>query len=648
VGARTTPCPNCGGPIEFRLGSSAAVVCAHCRFAVVRTDYDLRTLGRVADLVPTVPPLAIEDEGTVVGRRFRVLGRLQLDQGKGPWDEFYVEFDDGTWGWLARAQGTWFVTALATLPNTPFPPWNTLVPGAPVDFGVGATHIVAERGVSRVLSAEGELPFALTPSAQSAFVDLSGPNGSFATLDIDETSTRLYLGRYLSHDQVSITLTNAGPRPEQRVSASLLRCPSCGGDITIHVPDRTERVVCGYCSTALDYTSGALDIYQRVERARQAPEIPLGTTGELDGERIIVIGFMGRFCVVDGDTYRWNEYLLHGPSGYSFLVEDCGHFTLVRSINAADAQKQLNEGAFRLFSSVVANVEFVIGEFYWKVEVGEQAVTRDFIAPPNILSEERSRDEVVWSLGRYIPSNELWKSLGLSNSPPIQVGVAPAQPCPHHPRLSLTISLLAVVALIVLSLGLSPRTQVLFSMPISIPESAAAAGLPPPVFDPYASRTRNAQPLGDHATYSPTFDIPSPTTLAIDLDTTVDNGWIGVECALINETTGEVREFAVDAEYFHGTDGGESWSEGNRKGQSYLGAVLPGQYTIRFEPSYESGTLAHTSTRAAHPSASILVTAGKRGLESFLVSLLGLLIPFGITVARWRSFEKKRAENSNV
>lgn len=582
MGARTTPCPNCGGPIEFKLGASAAVICAHCRFAVVRTDYDLRSLGRVADLVPTVPPLAIGDEGTIAGHRFRVLGRLQLDQGQGPWDEFYVELDNGTWGWLARAQGTWFFTALAALPNTPFPPWNTLVPGTSIDLGTGTPHIVVERGVSRVLSAEGELPFALTPSAQSAYVDLSGPNGSFATLDIDDTSTRLYLGHYLSHDQLAITTRAAGPRPEQRVRASLLRCPSCGGDITIHVPDRTERVVCSYCSAALDYTHGALEIYTRVERARQAPEIPLGTTGELDGEPIVVIGYMVRFCVVDGSTYRWSEYLLHGPRGYSFLVEDSGHFTHVRAIGAADAQSRLNEGTYRLFSSVVANVESVVGEFYWKVEVGEQATTRDFIAPPHILSEERSRDEVVWSYGRYLPSHELWKSLGLSGSPPIHVGVAPAQPCPHRPWRSLAISLFAVAVLVILSFGLSPRTQVLFSMPISIPVVTATPAVNPP-------------PLGDHATYSPTFDISSSTTIAVDLETTVDNGWVGVECALIHEGTGEVREFSVDAEYFHGVDGGESWSEGNRKGLAFLGGVAPGRYTMRFEPSYESANRAlHT------------------------------------------------------
>ena len=31
-------CPSCGGQIEFKVGSSAAVICDHCRTVVARTD----------------------------------------------------------------------------------------------------------------------------------------------------------------------------------------------------------------------------------------------------------------------------------------------------------------------------------------------------------------------------------------------------------------------------------------------------------------------------------------------------------------------------------------------------------------------------------------------------------------------------------
>ena len=102
---RTGMCPNCGAPIEFALGSCVSKVCTFCSHVVVRTDRDLATLGKIAELVPTNPPFEVGDVITVEGRGARVTGRVQKDWGAGPWDELSIEFDDGAWAWIARAQG---------------------------------------------------------------------------------------------------------------------------------------------------------------------------------------------------------------------------------------------------------------------------------------------------------------------------------------------------------------------------------------------------------------------------------------------------------------------------------------------------------------------------------------------------------------
>jgi hypothetical protein len=73
---RTASCPNCGAPIEFKLGSSAGCVCPFCRFSVARTGEVLEAIGKVADLVPTAPRLTVGDQGMVDGRPFTVGGRL--------------------------------------------------------------------------------------------------------------------------------------------------------------------------------------------------------------------------------------------------------------------------------------------------------------------------------------------------------------------------------------------------------------------------------------------------------------------------------------------------------------------------------------------------------------------------------------------
>src|SRR5262245_35493369 len=116
-------CPSCGAPIEFGVGSSIAKVCEFCRATIVRSDRGLENLGKVADLANTPSLIAVGDQGTLAGRPFEVLGRVQLDHGKGPWDEYYVAFDYGqTWGWLAYAHqrrvGPAPTAAHATAPRT--------------------------------------------------------------------------------------------------------------------------------------------------------------------------------------------------------------------------------------------------------------------------------------------------------------------------------------------------------------------------------------------------------------------------------------------------------------------------------------------------------------------------------------------------
>src|SRR5262245_46544467 len=150
-------CPNCGAPIEFGVGSSIAKVCEYCRHTVLRSDRGLENLGKVADLAHTASLIAVGDEGNLGGRPFRVMGRVQLDHGAGPWDEYYVAFDFGqSWGWLAYAQGQWIATTLA--PEQPIPAFSELRPELDVSLGPAGIYRVTEVKSATIASTEGELP----------------------------------------------------------------------------------------------------------------------------------------------------------------------------------------------------------------------------------------------------------------------------------------------------------------------------------------------------------------------------------------------------------------------------------------------------------------------------------------------------------
>lgn len=638
MGPRQGSCPNCGGPIEFKLGSSAALVCPWCRHSVVRTDRDLRSFGKVADLVPTAAFMTVGDIGTVEGEEFVVGGRQQLDHGRGPWDEFFVEFTQSRrWAWVAKAQGKFYVTQDFP-PASPLPSWEQMAPGTQ---GVleGMTWTVAERGGSSLVSAEGELPFPARPGDTGRFVDLEGPNAAFATIDYGNGSAppKFFVGRQVDPTRVALIRTAVGPRPEEKVNLGGLKCPSCGGPMPIRTPETTERAACQYCHALVDVTRGNLALAEQLRQPKITPLIPLGTEGTVRGEQVVCIGFMQRSTWSDGEAFNWREYLFHAPSGYRWLMEDNGHFMWIKPVSNADVNVQGLSARFggrshRLFSTAHASVEFVIGEFYWRVSVGDTADLADFIDPPYIISEERTDNEVNWSAGEYLPGKELWQGLALPGSPPKPKGVGVAQPNPTRLGIASGVALVLMVAfcLIGIVFDLSTTGQTVYE-----------AALPMP---PVPGET----PEGAYASYTSVFAVPERTPLEIQISTTSDNQWVAVAGSFVNQNTAEVIDFFVDAGYYHGVSEGESWTEGSQSSSINISAPPPGNYFVRFDPEWQSFPQPGAMPTYSSPTATVRVVAGKRGLGCFCCGFISLMLPWIVVFFRRSSFESRRNQNSNL
>src|SRR5215475_9802445 len=111
-------CPSCAGPIEFKSGATIVVVCPFCRSAVARTDRALQDLGKVAELAETGSPLKVGLKGLFKNQRFELTGRAQMGHEMGGvWDEWYATFSNGWVGWLAEAQGRFYLTFYQPLPQ---------------------------------------------------------------------------------------------------------------------------------------------------------------------------------------------------------------------------------------------------------------------------------------------------------------------------------------------------------------------------------------------------------------------------------------------------------------------------------------------------------------------------------------------------
>ncbi|HZJ47057.1 MAG TPA: DUF4178 domain-containing protein [Pyrinomonadaceae bacterium] len=585
-------CPACGAQIQFKSGQSIVVICEYCHSAVARTDRDLKDLGKVAELVETGSPLDVGVRGTWKDVNFELTGRAQLGHEMGgQWDEWYATFSNGWLGWLAEAQGRFYLTFQYPPPeNAQLPQFDQLQLGQSIQgLPTQAPMIVAETGRATALGAKGEIPYLLTPRETYYYADLSGPDGAFGTLDYNESPPLIFLGHQVTLAEIGITATRAPERAERQVGAAQLNCPNCGGPLELRAPDKTERVTCPNCNSLLDVNEGQLKFLKALEANWFQPVIPIGSTGDVPEGKMTIIGAMARSVTIEGTQYFWGEYLLYNPQiGFRWLVHSDNHWNYVRALPPGDITESAKSasyhgGHYRIFQDATARVEVVLGEFYWKVETGESVRGVDYVSAPYMLSKEvstvyisdpndpqgtpRATGEINWSLGTYATVPQIEKAFGVSGLPRPS-NIAPNQPYRYkwiYKYWGLLLGILLIMGVVTLVTSGSGR-QVY-------------------------SQNVNFQALpnedGTQVFFSEPFELAGRRNIRISADAPVDNTWLYLEGDLINDETGVVQSFPIDISYYHGVEDGESWTEGSQSDSAYTSSMPAGRYVLRLEAQWE-------------------------------------------------------------
>jgi hypothetical protein len=568
-------CPSCGAPVEFAIGSSAVVICNYCRSVVARTDRGPELHGVVAALIDTGSPLRIGATGSYRGIGFRITGRTQMrHQAGGLWDEWYAAFDDGRWGWLAEAQGRFYITFKVA---ADVPPLASLQLGERLS-GV-QNLVVAEIGEAELLSGEGELPWVPEPGGRYAYADLTGADQRFATIDYSEEPPAVFAGAELTLAELG--LADLSPR-RSRIGAAALNCSKCGGALELRTPDETERIWCPNCGAGHDIAEGKLRYFKTLKRKKVEPVIPLGATGTIDGDAYVVSGFMQRSVTFDQE-YFWTEYLLHNTQkGFRWLVHSDDHWSFVTPLRPGEVDDGALAGAvafnvgydgkrYRLFQDAAAQVTYVVGEFYWKVAQGELVNTADYVAPPFGISKEVTTSgakEVSYSHSRYLTPAEVEKAFNVSGLPkPKPVG--PTQPYLGGNIGSAWAIMLLLFLIVSLVLGITRPRRLIFDRTFE------------PTIEGAADNRRFF--------FSEPFELSGRHNVAVNVRGDVSQSWMYVGGDLVNEATGRFESFDLPLEYYSGVEDGESWSEGKRTRTVYLAAPPPGKYVMRIETQWAPG-----------------------------------------------------------
>ena len=578
-------CPSCGGQIEFKAGSTIVVVCPYCRSAVARTDRGLEDIGKVAEIADSESPLKLGLKGTYKDARFELTGRAQLRHELGGyWDEWYATFSNGWVGWLAEAQGRFYMTFHQPLPAAvALPTFDGLQLGQTIPEIPGPTpFMVQERGHGTSVDADGEIPYKLSPGEQFAYADLAGKNNAFATIDYSIDPPWVFVGSQVTLDEIGLGDAKPVEREARRVSAARMGCPNCGGPLTLNAPDKAERVTCPNCNSLLDVNQGNLTYFKALTPPPNAPDFvaPIGAEGTFPGDvKFKIIGAVVRSVTVDGIQYFWHEYLLYNPMvGFRWLVHSDNHWNFVEPVNPAEVEQSgmIGSGAtvnyngrtFKIFQDAPAVVEYVKGEFYWRVEQGETVQATDYVSPPMMLSREESNNEINWSAGTYMTNDEIEKIFGISGLPR-PWGVAPNQPFTgrfYYTWGALPLLLLLVVA--IFSIPLTGLTKTALSQEIVLPPMTNAT---------------TAQ-----AVFSQPFDIRANGNVRITAGAQVDNSWADLDVDLINDQSQEVESVNVPVEYYSGVDDGEAWTEGDKSTDATLSSLPAGKYTLKVEGTWQN------------------------------------------------------------
>ncbi|MDB5805560.1 MAG: hypothetical protein JWN73_2882 [Betaproteobacteria bacterium] len=614
-------CPSCGAPVKFRSEASVLAVCEYCNSTLLRQGEVLENLGKMAALQDDPTLLQLASEGSYKGTHFAVIGRVQMRYEDGLWNEWFLLFDDQRQGWLGEASGEFYVTFEKPLPAAP-PNFADIQVEQRVELD-GKYYQVTDIESAMCIAGEGELPFSVGPGYEAPVVDLRLEQ-QFATIDYSDATPRVYFGERV--DAKSLALTNL-KEPEsldqaeaKNLNLAAFDCPNCAAPISLS-NDKTKSFGCTSCGSLLDINNRKAQLVAKAQEVLSYPvALELGSTGKLDGTDWEVIGFMER-----GSTnFSWGEYLLFSRGkGYRWLSESSGHWSYLW--NTTQPAKVVGTSAWyenkemAHFESYEATVKYVLGEFYWKVRFGDTTETDDYVAPPQILSREKTPREVTWTVGRYMPVDEVQAVFKPKKPLARPSGVAPNQPSPYEGEIRLLWKTFCWLSLtiLVLQMAFAFRTVKVYSENIAIEQGA------------------------DQSATTQTFTVRGNTgNLVVHNATDVANSWADLSYTLVDPKSGKTWNEAHELSYYEGSDDGESWSEGSKTDDVVFFGVPPGEYKLNLSadrPDDATGPInAAVKLERGHPS----------WLNWLLLQIALLILPFW---GSWRasSFEKQRWADSD-
>lgn len=359
-------------------------------------------------------------------------------------------------------------------------------------------------------------------------------------------------------------------------------CPNCETINLFPFEEAESCTVCSSCRTVYN-SNGDLLKKEYLEAQTDLFLLPLGTKFREENETYTVTGYVIKKEQFDAQAI-WVEYFLtHESLPNLYLSYYNGHWTLLRFLPDLQWEKGSIHNRYNIAYKGISyelyhyyNIQILDaqGSFNFPFYEDDNNMVREFINWNEVfIWEENKRDKFInFYIGRYIFSSELAKQIEPKIKLPKRVGYASYQPF-YFPfdiksfRL-MSILLIGVMVLCMFSWQafFSPKYIKEGQFELNSAENTAVTSSPFEVKYDNSVLHVKASVFG------------------------LSNDWVYADLALINTKTGEERYFSMEAEYYYGYEGGESWSEGSNTESGNLQYVDAGTYVLEATPTQALGS----------------------------------------------------------
>lgn len=608
------------------------LVCDHCQATLYWDENAVLNVGKQAMVPKGDTRLFMHASAKVDKKSFRVIGHLTYDHGRGTWDEWHLELDNGTSGWISEdgRRLTWEHPIDA---DQPLPAPSNLEPGTTLTLA-GTRFSVREVGMAALVASEGQLPFVVLPDESYVYADIVSDDGNyFGTIEYDNTGApHCYIGRPLSHDRLIIE-----GEPEPHVAASSaakdITCGTCNAPQESPSAPGAKTMVCPYCGSALDLTTAEARVLGVNPTDVDIQfEFEIGEACTFDGVNYEV---SGRAAERDTEGYQSIDYLLYNAeTGYRWLSSEDNHYTLLKPSNLGGGFSPfsvypkntvyIGDDEYNAFSRGGSVLQYVDGALPWRAVVGDRHQWAEMINPPRIFVAESDEagDEVEFFEGRWLSTKEVQTAFKRDKSLRQPRGIHPAQPNLFWKKAKPTVVVLILFVLIYLGLLLW---------------SFGSSGTL--IFKQVFSQSEYAK-----ETFSSPFTVGRGEVMELAVNAPLNNSWIALSVALINQQQMVVSESGAEISYYHGVEGGESWSEGSNSSSSYFKAPPPGNYWLLIKGESGSGT----TGPALGEQLSVKLYQGGMLSRYYLIGFVVLLGVAALLIYQRIRFEKTRWEDAGI